>query len=124
MLHVFGCQQDLSGMPTMFMNSPFGGFDQDALPHGGHGLEPSQIGGTVFQSKSAHASPHGSGTYQYHLPTGFHHLVNLFRQAVDSLLIKLTIGPGQDSSAHFDHYRRRGSGDFLANKIGHDFLHI
>jgi hypothetical protein len=48
--------------------------------------------------------------------------MNLVGQVVDSLLVELTIGPGQYSGAHFDHNRGRGSGDFLANKIGHVFL--
>ena len=120
MVEILGRQQYLGGVVAVGRKGPLVGLDQKALPDGGNGLEPRQIGRPPSHAQAPHSCPDGAGTDQHHFPAAADHVVQLPGELVDAGLVELAIVAGQDLGADFDDERGGEGGDFLSQYVGHD----
>ena len=93
-IEVCGGEQDLGRMVAVVPQRPLVGFDQEALPDGGHGLKMGKIGGPALQPQPSHAGPDRPGANQGHLPARGDHLVDLLGELRDLLFVEFPSSTG------------------------------
>ena len=117
---VLGRQQYLGGVVAIGRKGPLVGLDQQALPDGGNGLEPRQIGRPLRHTQTPHSCANRPGTDKHDFPAAGDHVVQLPGKLVDAGLIELAIVAGQDLRADFDDERGGEGRDFLSQYVGHN----
>ena len=111
---IIGGQQNLCGVMAVGVQRPLVGFHQAALPDGGDGLKMGEVGRSARQSEPAHARPDGPGADQHDFSARRQHVVDLFDELLDSLVIELAVAARQHARAHLDDDRGGQRGDFLS----------
>jgi hypothetical protein len=121
---ILSSQQHLGGMNAMFAERPVVGLNERDLSDGRHRLQLGQVGRAGGELQPADPGADGPAADEDHsaflLADGLlSERDELFRQAVDPLVVQGAVRPSQDPGANLDDNGGSGREQLLAKWIGH-----